>query len=188
MELYIDGTLAPTPDGFAGCGFLILKDGAAFSGTKFLGRGYHSGMAEIEAALLGLEKAVELGRGGAVELKTDCLLVYNRIYEEKDQLAKYAAKPYYRTLVRITELLSEFSDVKVLLIPRDLNLADEIAQLSLLSVRDTNEWQALLGKAIQQSRDGYKKYLGRTKSQRQSKMKRRRVTRRKFESNKRKNW
>jgi hypothetical protein len=100
-------------------------------------------------------------------------LVNNTIVPEK--------KPYRESVSRIRELSKQFARVSYELIPRDINVADEVAARSLDSVVGTAEWMALLGEQITQSRDSH--HRGRPNSRRRV-IKRRKKQILKFKSRK----
>lgn len=124
LHIYIDGSSLGNP-GKAGAGFLIKngKGEEVLRGGKSLGR-MTNNMAEYEALILALEKAVSLSYE-KIFVYTDSLLLFNQIegrFKVKDCKLKERFK-------KVTELLQKFPNFELKYIPREENKeADRIAK------------------------------------------------------------
>ncbi|NIS68309.1 MAG: reverse transcriptase-like protein [Proteobacteria bacterium] len=123
FRLYVDGASKGNP-GEAGIGAILLdREGKAlFRLGRYIGRATNN-QAEYRGLILGLEKALAMGRSDLVVL-TDSELLEKQIkgeYRVKDE----TLKRYHR---RVCHLLESFRSCRIQLIPREENReADRLA-------------------------------------------------------------
>ena len=130
--LFFDGLCEPVnPGGVATYGYAIYVDGRRIAadcgvvGSGMEGRDVTNNVAEYSALIAGLRRLLELGWREGVEIRGDSQLVIRQLQ------GVYAVRspriaPLYEEAKR---LLSEFADVRLVWIPRELNReADELSR------------------------------------------------------------
>ncbi len=126
LTIFTDGASRNNP-GEAGAGVFIMQDGIMFEQiAKYLGTQTNN-FAEYKAAIIGLERAVELG-ASSVQLFADSELLVkqiNGLYKVKNE----GLKPLH---ARARELIAKIASVKVQYIPRAKNKeADALANKAI---------------------------------------------------------
>lgn len=123
-QIYVDGASSGNP-GDSGAG-IFISDGSGveiYRGSVYLGK-MTNNMAEYEALLRGLKKAVELG-GREVTAYTDSLLIANQVLGKykinNDILREYVMK--------VEIIIRNFDHFAIQYIPREQNrIADKLAK------------------------------------------------------------
>src|ERR1044071_2735558 len=119
----VDGAARGNP-GEAGCGAVILDDAGSVVKelSCYLGHGTNN-VAEYEALLMGLKELRRLGKR-KIRVQSDSQLLVRQLngqYRVKDEKLKHLFD-------RVTHLLREFDQVRIVHVPRELNkLADRLA-------------------------------------------------------------
>jgi len=126
LTLYTDGASRNNP-GEAGAGIFIMRDGERLEGiARYLGSTTNN-IAEYTAAIIGLERAVQLG-ARSVKLFADSELMVkqlNGLYKVKNE----GLKPLH---AKAKELISRIGKVEVRYIPREQNKqADALANKAI---------------------------------------------------------
>lgn len=126
LTIYTDGASRNNP-GEAGAGVYILRDGNAVEKiARYLGTTTNN-IAEYTAAIIGLERAAQLGATG-VRLFADSELLVKQLngqYKVKNE----GLKPLY---ARVKELIAKIGKVEVQYIPRERNKeADALANKAI---------------------------------------------------------
>jgi ribonuclease HI len=140
LVVYSDGASRSNP-GLAGAGAVIqTTQGQTLEHLyRYLGDHLTNNVAEYEAAIMGLERAVALG-ADAVTLRADSELLIKQLRGEY-RVKNEALKPLH---YRATQLLDRFDQVTLEHIPRHLNQkADTLAN------RAIDEWRSLGDDIIQ---------------------------------------
>jgi ribonuclease HI len=126
LTIYTDGASRNNP-GEAGAGVYILRDGNAVEKiARYLGTTTNN-IAEYTAAIIGLERAAQLGATG-VRLFADSELLVKQLngqYKVKNE----GLKPLY---ARVKELIAKIGKVEVQYTPRERNKeADALANKAI---------------------------------------------------------
>ncbi len=126
LKIYTDGASRNNP-GEAGAGVFIVRDGKPLEKiARYLGRTTNN-IAEYSAAIIGLERAVELG-ASSVKVHADSELLVKQLngqYRVKNE----GLKPLY---VKVKELIAKIGRVEVEYIPREMNReADALANKAI---------------------------------------------------------
>ncbi len=126
LKIYTDGASRNNP-GEAGAGVFIVWDGKPLETiARYLGRTTNN-IAEYNAAIIGLERAMELGASN-VKLHADSELLVKQLngqYRVKNE----GLKPLY---VKVKELIAKIGKVEVQYIPREMNKeADALANKAI---------------------------------------------------------
>ena len=126
LTIYSDGASRNNP-GEAGAGIFIMRDGAHFEGiARYLGMTTNN-IAEYSAAIIGLERAVQLG-AKSVKLFADSELMVkqlNGLYKVKNE----GLKPLH---AKARGLINRIGNVEVRYIPREQNKeADALANRAI---------------------------------------------------------
>ncbi len=126
LKIYTDGASRNNP-GEAGAGVFIVRDGKPLDKiARYLGRTTNN-IAEYNAAIIGLERAMELGASN-VKLHADSELLVKQLngqYRVKNE----GLKPLY---VKVKELIAKIGRVEVQYIPREMNKeADALANKAI---------------------------------------------------------
>ncbi len=115
LTIYTDGASRNNP-GEAGAGVFIVRDGKPLEKiARYLGRTTNN-IAEYSAAIIGLERAVELGASD-VKLHADSELLVKQLsgqYRVKNE----GLKPLY---VKVKTLIAKIGRFEVQYIPREMN-------------------------------------------------------------------
>ena len=125
--VFADGASRGNP-GEASIGAVVYDEQMREAATvsRRLGRATNN-EAEYQAAIAGLEEALELG-GGGLDLRMDSELVIRQLLGEY-KVRNVRLRPYY---LRLVDLLGEFWPVSIEHVPRARNKrADELANLAL---------------------------------------------------------
>ena len=126
LTIFTDGASRNNP-GEAGAGIFIMQDGACLEGiARYLGTTTNN-IAEYSAAIIGLERAVQLG-ASKVRLCADSELMVkqlNGLYKVKNE----GLKPLH---ARAQELIAKIKSIEVQYIPRERNKdADALANRAI---------------------------------------------------------
>ncbi len=126
LKIYTDGASRNNP-GEAGAGVFIMRDGKSLEKiARYLGRTTNN-VAEYSAAIIGLERAVELG-ASSVKLHADSELLVKQLngqYRVKNE----GLRPLY---MKVKELIAKIGRVEVEYIPREMNEeADALANKAI---------------------------------------------------------
>lgn len=126
LTIYTDGASRNNP-GEAGAGVFIMRDGKQFEQiARYLGTTTNN-IAEYAAAIIGLERAVQLG-ATSVKLFADSELLVkqiNGLYKVKNE----GLKPLH---ARAKKLIAKIHSVKVQYVPREKNKdADALANKAI---------------------------------------------------------
>jgi ribonuclease HI len=123
-QIYVDGASSGNP-GDSGAGMVISDGNGAeiYRGSVYLGK-MTNNMAEYEALLRGLQKAIEFGAQDVVA-HTDSLLIANQVLGKykinNDILREYVMK--------IKIIIRKFTHFTIQYIPREQNrIADKLAK------------------------------------------------------------
>ena len=127
VVVHTDGAARGNP-GPAGAGALVTtRDGDVLAEIAEPLGDTTNNVAEYTAAILGLERAAELG-AAKVELRTDSQLLVHQLS------GRYRVKaPHLRPLhARVKELVAAFDGVRFVHVPREMNVeADRLANLGV---------------------------------------------------------
>jgi ribonuclease HI len=134
LIVYSDGASRSNP-GLAGVGAAIQNaQGQTLERLyRYLGNNLTNNVAEYEAAIMGLERAVELG-ADTITLKADSELVIRQLRGEY-RVKSEELKPLHQ---HATQLLKQFDRFKLEHIPRSLN-----QEADALANRAIDEWRSL---------------------------------------------
>jgi len=126
LTLFTDGASRNNP-GEAGAGVFIMRDGAHLEGiARYLGTTTNN-IAEYAAAIIGLERALQLGASKVTLFADSELMVkqLNGLYKVKNE----GLKPLYS---RAKELIAKIGSVEVHYVPREKNrAADALANKAI---------------------------------------------------------
>ncbi len=123
-QIYVDGASSGNP-GDSGAGMVISDEHGTeiYRGSVYLGK-MTNNMAEYEALLRGLQKAVEFGAHEVVAY-TDSLLIANQVLGKykinNDILREY--------VVQVRKIIRNFAHFAIQYVPREQNrIADKLAK------------------------------------------------------------